>query len=70
MSKIASGIILFSLLMALSLGVAFADAGMGTNNSTVIENNNTTVIVPANNTTVETPMNNSTEAAAETPKAA
>jgi hypothetical protein len=69
MSKIASGIVLFSLLMALSLGVAFADAGMGTNNSTVVENN-TTVIVPANNTTVEMPMNNSTEAAAETPKAA
>jgi len=42
---------------------------MGTNNSTVVENN-TTVIVPANNTTVEMPMNNSTEAAAETPKAA
>ena len=68
MSKIASGMVLFSLLMALSLGVAFADGGMSENNSTVVENN-TTVIVPANNTTVEMPMNNSAEAAAETPKA-
>ena len=67
MSKIASGIILFSLLMALSLGVAFAEGGMSENNSTVVENN-TTVIVPANNTTEVMPMNNTTEEVAEPAK--
>jgi hypothetical protein len=68
MSKIASGIVLFSLLMALSLGVAFADAGMSANNSTVNENNtnvtitgsNTSVIITGNNTTVNIAGNNTT----------
>ncbi len=65
MSKITSGFVLFSLLMALSLGVAFAESevaeteNMDANNTT--EENNTSVSIPLNNTTIVVPANNSTE---------
>ncbi|HNY35338.1 MAG TPA: hypothetical protein PKK68_11825 [Methanothrix soehngenii] len=64
MSKIASGLVLFSLLLALSIGVAFAESevaetgNMDANNTT--EENNTTVVVPLNNTTIPAPDNNTT----------
>ncbi len=38
MSKIANGLVLFSLLMALSLGVVYAESSMG-NNDTLLGNN-------------------------------
>ncbi len=50
MSKITGGIVLFSLLMALSLGVAFAESEVAADgnatesNNTSIDNNNTTAI--------------------------
>jgi hypothetical protein len=65
MSKITSGIVLFSLLMALSLGVAFAESevaetgNVDANNTT--EENNTSVTMPLNNTTIVMPANNSSE---------
>jgi hypothetical protein len=68
MSKIATGLVLISLLMALSFGVAFAESGTANettamNNTSVMEpGNNTTIEMPANNTTVEMPANNTTEA--------
>ena len=64
MSKIASGLVLFSLLLALSIGVAFAESGVAetgninANNTTEV--NNTTVVVPLNNTTIPAPANNTT----------
>jgi|WetSurMetagenome_2_1015567.scaffolds.fasta_scaffold08268_8 hypothetical protein len=64
MSKIASGLVLFSLLLALSIGVAFAESevaetgNMDANNTT--EGNNTTVVVPLNNTTIPATDNNTT----------
>jgi len=61
MSKIANGLVLFSLLLALSLGVAFAE-GPAANETAPA--NNTSVIVPLNNTTV--PLNNTTSEAIPT----
>jgi hypothetical protein len=61
MSKIANGFVLFSLLLALSLGVAFAEGPAATE---TVPANNTSVIVPlnnttaTNNTTIEAPLNN------------
>lgn len=70
MSKIAAGLVLFSLLMALSLGVAFAEKETAANETNNMNNtsameplNNTTM--PANNTTVEMPLNNTTAAEAK-----
>ncbi len=67
MSKIANVLVLFSLLMALSFGVAFAEQGMTSNgnasmnNTSIVAANNTTVIPAANNTSTEAvPLNNTT----------
>lgn len=64
MSKIATGLVLFSLLMALSLGVAFAEKTVEGNASENVSLNNTTSTenVSINNTAPgETvPLNNTT----------
>lgn len=67
MSKIATGLVLFSLLMALSMGVAFAEKTAAnetnnTNNTSAMPQLNNTTSMPANNTTVEMPLNNTTAA--------
>ncbi|HUI39346.1 MAG TPA: hypothetical protein VLY86_00285 [Methanothrix sp.] len=67
MSKIATGLVLFSLLMALSFGVAFAEsqtanATSSMNNTSAMEPVNNSTSMPANNTTVEMPANNTTVA--------
>jgi hypothetical protein len=75
MSKIASGVVLFSLLMALSFGVAFAEKENATNVS--IAENNTSVNVSINqslnktinatiNETLNETLNETATAVAET----
>jgi len=51
MSKITSGIVLFSLLMALSLGVAFAESEVAETMN--VNENATNVTAPINVTPVE-----------------
>ena len=68
MSKITSGIVLFSLLMALSLGVAFAESEVvavenATENATLNETANITINDTVNATINETV--NATESVAE-----
>jgi len=67
MSKMATGLVLFSLLMALTFGVAFAEsqtanATCNMNNTSALEPVNNSTSMPANNTTVEMPANNTTAA--------
>ncbi|NMC10417.1 MAG: hypothetical protein GYA39_05510 [Methanothrix sp.] len=71
MSKIASGVVLFSLLMALSFGVAFAEKEDAANVS--VAENNTSVNVSINeslnqtiNATINETLNETATAAAET----
>ena len=71
MSKIASGVVLFSLLIALSFGVAFAEKENATNVS--VAENNTSVNVSINesinqtiNATTNETLNETATAAAET----
>jgi hypothetical protein len=71
MSKISSGIVLFSLLMALSLGVAFAESEVAetmnvTENATNVTNvTNNTNITNASNVTISINGTNMTVAVAE-----
>jgi hypothetical protein len=71
MSKITNGFVLFSLLMAFSLGVAFAESEMAANetvtvnNTTVNESVNETLNQTMNETANETINETATEAAAE-----
>jgi len=71
MSKIASGVVLFSLLIALSFGVAFAEKENATNVS--VAENNTSVNVSINeslnqtiNATINETLNETATAAAGT----
>ncbi len=61
MSKIANGLVLFSLLLALSLGVAFAGeepaANDTVNGNVTNESINNTNETALNNTTIEAPLN-------------
>jgi hypothetical protein len=62
MSKITSGIVLFSLLMALSLGVAFAESEVAvTENETMNESMNESVNATMNATMNETMENETME---------
>jgi hypothetical protein len=68
MSKVSSGFVLFSLLMALSLGVAFAESEVAetvnvTENATNVTNN--TNITNASNVTISINGTNMTVAVAE-----
>jgi hypothetical protein len=57
-SKIGTGLVLFSLLMALSLGVAFAEMGNITSTENMTMKNNTTLNESMNNNTLNMTMNN------------
>ncbi len=72
MSKIANGLVLFSLLMALSLGVAFAESEMAANETVTEENASVNASVNETlNETINATATNETlvnETAAEEPK--
>ncbi|VVB68048.1 Uncharacterised protein [uncultured archaeon] len=74
MSKIANGRVLFSLLMALSLGVVYAELGAGNNNTLL--GNNTSINESVNKTlnesinkTLNESINETEEAINETEEA-
>ena len=60
-SSIKYGLVLFSVLMAISLGVAIEEKQMVSNNTSKVVGNNTSIVV-GNNTSKTLPMNNSSKA--------
>ena len=61
-SSIKYGLVLFSVLMAISLGVAIEEKQMVSNNTSKVMPLNNTSMVAGNNTSKTIPMNNSSKA--------